>query len=156
MTSLASGSLSSTTTNITSISGSYKALTLYIHNVFVNTGDKLAIRLNADSGSNYFYNVINSTAVDVAADTSQTKFTPLRAVNLATTSGETTVAMNFPNYTNTDGYKTCTSSGWLKTSGISYFLNGTYKSASAITQINITTENGTATLSGTYTLYGVS
>ncbi len=155
MTSLASGSLSSTATNITGISSSYNELVLYIHNIYVSAGDKIAIRLNADSAGNYYQNVINSTAVDVAAEAGDTKFTPLRAVNLSTTSGQTTVAMRFPNYTNTDGYKTCSSSGWIKTTPISYFMNGAYASATAISQINITTHNGTATLSGSYTLYGV-
>ena len=156
MTSLASGSLSSTAVNLTGISGSYKQLVLYVHAINVNTATPIKMRFNNDSGSNYCTNLLNSDTTSVTADASADAFQPTSSNNLAATSGETNFVLTIPNYTNTSGFKIFQSNAWFKGFFKAVFMTGAYLSASAITEINITTASGTATLSGTYTLYGVN
>jgi hypothetical protein len=115
------------------------------------------MRVNSDTGSNYNIIGLTSSGATVAYNDAATTWIQVyEADNTPTTSGQNTFVLNFPNYTNTDGYKTFNYNGWNKTSPEkSRSGTGVWKSASAITAINFNTNVGTATFSGTYTLYGV-
>jgi hypothetical protein len=157
MTSLASGSLSGTTFNLSSISGSYKQLVLYVHNIYVDVGTRLYMRLNTDTGNNYVYSDIKSKDTVVASESAGSFIGIYASETLPTTSGENTFILTIPNYTNTAGFKPFSYISYMKTATASARIGGgVYKSATAITAINFNTLSGTANFSGTYTLYGVN
>jgi len=157
MTSLASGSLSGTAVNLSSISGSYKELVLYVHNIYVDVATRLYLRFNSDTAANYAVSDTNSQTTTVGADSGSNWIPVYVAENMPTTSGENTFVLTIPNYTNTAGYKPYSFISWNKTATAkSRFGGGIWKSASAITAINFNTFSGTANFSGTYTLYGVN
>jgi hypothetical protein len=157
MTQLASGSLSGTAVNLTSISGSYKQLVLYVHNIYVDVATRLYMRLNTDTGSNYTYSDTKSSDAVVQFENGNTFLGLYSSTNLPTTSGENTFILTIPNYTNTAGYKPFSYVSYMKTgTATSRIGGGVYKSATAITAINFNTLSGTANFSGTYTLYGVN
>lgn len=54
MTLLSTTTLSGSSTAITSISSSYKSLYVYYKDVYTSTDTKMRLRLNADTGNNYF------------------------------------------------------------------------------------------------------
>jgi hypothetical protein len=157
MTQLASGSLSGTTFNLSSISGSYKQLVLYVHNIYVDVGTRLYMRLNTDTGNNYTYSDTKSKDAVVAFENAGSFIGIYASETLPTTSGENTFILTIPNYTNTAGYKPFSYISYMKTATASSRTGGgVYKSATAITAINFNTLSGTANFSGTYTLYGVN
>ena len=157
MTSIASGSLSGTAVNLSSISGSYKQLVLYVHNIYVDVGTRLYLRLNSDTGANYAYSNSLSTSSSLESDSGNNWIGIYGAENMPTTSGENTFVLTLPNYTNTAGYKPFSFISWHKpATAKSRIGGGIWKSASAITAINFNTLSGTANFSGTYTLYGVN
>jgi hypothetical protein len=157
MTSLASGSLSSTATTISSISASYKNLVIVVRDFYSSTTSGLSLRLNGNSTSNVYgswYIGMDSTTPVVNA-TSQTLIkTPLTR----TTDENTFAYFEIFDYTNTMNKR-----GTLHTQtelvADSRNAQGGFfaRITSAINSITITTEGGTATLSGgTYIIYGVN
>jgi hypothetical protein len=162
MTSLATGSLNgSSSITISSISGSYVDLHLYLYAVNTNANGCF-IRLNGDSGSNYgglYHRFYNNALGGNAYNTSG--FT-----TLISTVGETTpdnnadgnVVMYFPNYAISTGKKSVRSSSyWVSNSGFKTVVQATHAwvgTSAAISSIEIFTGGGNFT-GGTYVLYGV-
>ena len=157
MTSLASGSLSSTATTISSISGSYKNLVIVIRDFFSSTSSGLSLRLNGNSTSDVYgswYIGMNSTTPIVNA-TSQTLIkTPLTR----TTDENTFAYFEIFDYTNTMNKRgTLHTQSELVADGRNAQGGFFARITSAINSITITTEGGTATFSGgTYIIYGVN
>lgn len=158
LTSIASGSLSGSAVNLTSISGSYKNLQLVLRGLSMSTGAFLWIRFNNDSGSNY-----GSAYVTHSSSTTNTGGNDATS-SIGVTYNQPTAAstnnhfvFNIYDYTQTNGshiaayYANYQESGAIRsTNGV-----GTYQSLSAISQINIIPSTGTFD-AGTYTLYGVN
>ena len=155
MTSIASGSLSSTSLTISSISGDYKDLQLVIRN-FKTTSDggTANIRLNGDTNTRYKRVLTFGNSGVVAFDESSIQFI---AGNSSTNSNGLSV-IEIPDYANALTWKTC---NWVSASdqdatgggmqnNIGY---GIYNQSGAITSITI--RAGAGTMSGTYILYGV-
>lgn len=158
MTSLASGSMSGVAAiDLTSISGDYESLLLFMYGVNTNGNGQL-LRLNADTGSNYqgfltrFYNAaVNSGAysssfIHCAGDTTPDN------------DASGIVRVEIPMYSETSGKKIVnvlsyfvSNSGFKTTANASYAYTGT---TAAITQVNILTGGGNWT-AGNYVLYGV-
>lgn len=158
MTSLASGSMSGTAAiNLTSISGAYNTLIVFMYGVNTNGNGQL-LRLNADTGSNYqgfltrFYNnAVNSGAYsssyihcagDTTPDNDASGIVRIEIPMYAQTSGKKIV--NVLSYFVTNG-------GFKTTANASYAYTGT---TAAITQVNLLTGGGNWT-AGNYVLYGV-
>lgn len=153
MTSIASGSLSGASVNLTSISGSYNHLQLILNNPY-STNSSAFFSVNTDRGSNYNYNrLANGT---YSAGHSQTELYLAALTGIFPTSSQNAqVVIDFYNYASTTAKK-----------NINYFfVKGTgsdtsfstsfssWNSASAITSIQLDA-NGTWS-GGTYILYGV-
>ena len=157
MTSLASGSLSGTTVNLSSISGSYKSLVLFVHEIRVNVATRLYLKLNSSSGTDYSYNLQRSNTATNSFD-NVSHMAIFAEDNLPTTSGQTGFVLKIDNYTNTLGYKSYKMNGFNNggATNANFEGGGVYRSTSAVTAINFTTLSGTATFSGSYTLYGVN
>jgi len=160
MTAIATGTLSSTGVTFSSISGSYNNLELHITGFNVG-GNRLYLRINGDSGSNYTGGYIRQrdgvASVAVYAN-SPGQSTEIRTDGDVTPdSGATnSVIFNFPAYATTTGAKVIQANGYAlstyKVPALSFYsYNGT---EGAITSLTIVSSGGTFS-AGTYTLYGV-
>jgi hypothetical protein len=160
-TSLASGSLSTGTLSLTSISGNYKNLRLIMSNVQISTNANIQIRINNLSGMYYervaFFNDVNTGTV--VGNGNQTEWI---------TSGNTSVKnainsvgnllVDFPNYTNTTTSKTMQMTSVYINSSTSedntlWAVGMNNESTAAITRIDAILSTGTYS-TGTYILYG--
>lgn len=151
MTSLASGSIAASATgfDLTSISGSYNELWLYITNYSVSTAADIRIRTNNNSSGDYSGNYMENGVVgNFSADSG---FLLAESVN-ATQSGES-IFVRFVDYANTTGWKWMY---WGASKTDNTVRNGAAitRSTSAINRISFVTAAGTFD-SGTYQLYGV-
>ena len=156
-TTLASGTLSGTAVNLTSISQTYRDLVLVISNPFVNVGTSLSLRCNSYSTADHFFHGLNYNSAAVENSVGQTLFRT--DVSLPTTSSNWYNYYEFPDYTKAIGGKNILgvmrNPSFTPTTGFKRQFFGNLDTA-AITSINILTENGTSTFSGgTYILYGV-
>ena len=153
MTVLASGSLSSSSVNLTSISQDYLSLYLVIRNHNITSAGQVPnFRINNDSSGIYQANQSSVSGYQVnATDTSWF----IGPGNYATTGGNNSFAFTFDDYT---------SASWKIGSCVNFFTEnaGGYglglwrfaaRTMSAITQINMFMTSGN--FSGTYILYGV-
>lgn len=155
MTSIASGSLSSTTLTISSIASTYTNLQLVIRNFKTTVdGSSLSIRFNGDTNTRYRRVITYGNSGVVSFDSSSIQ---IMAGNSSTNSNGLTI-LDLNDYANTATWKTC---HWLSANdqdgtgggmqnNIGY---GIYNQASAISSITLIPNGGT--MSGTYILYGV-
>jgi len=156
MTLIASGSLSATTsTNLTSISGSYIDLVLYVRGMSWGTGgSKAEMRINGDSNANYFLTLQqNSSATPLLfQSTGQWRFS-----NVDIDSANSFhMYVKFFDYAVTSNPKFM--EGWIasasNSSATSAFLGNNPSITGAITSIDIRS-SGYEFDAGTYALYGV-
>jgi hypothetical protein len=160
LTLIASDSLGSSGTNITSIPGTYKELRLFVRNFRTSTdGAFMGLRFNNDSGANrYKENTSNSDGLNTA-----TAFdgTGMRAsANNDNSVGTGLISISIPDYANTVTWKFMLSDSIMTnattTTSFSYTrLMGAYNQTGAITELNIYPSAGTIG-AGTYFLYGAN
>lgn len=156
LTQLATGTLSGATTNVSGLSGSYKALKAIVTSVtFANNGFNLELRFNNDSSA--LYRHANAFVTQSDAVVSGTE---ISAVFLGGTSSNKNVSViDVWDYANTTHWKFCQTYGLSEgsTAGNINTLagQGIYKSASAISAITFFADGDTFT-GGTYTIYGVN
>jgi hypothetical protein len=158
MTELATGSLSGTTTTISSISGSYKNLVIRLDSPDISDNGNVSIRFNGDTASNYRYASIYSDQYSIVQNSGATsRITPI--TTMAADGTNAALTMTVFDYADASQYKPvqyCSaykfaSSATLRTEG----GFGGYVSASAIDSVSIIAES-TYTLTGTYFIYGVN
>jgi hypothetical protein len=151
MTELASGSLSSTSVSLTSISAAYQNLVLVIYSpTWATANDDLAIRVNNDTGSNYLTSRTTSSSTNSLAYISggQQVFNQANSFYIT----------YFEQYANTSAYKQIhgrtiyreTTPAWATDNRIAAWLSN-----SAIDRIDIFTAAGRTFNGGTYKLFGV-
>lgn len=157
-TSLASGSLSSTSTVVSITTTGYKQLVIYVKDVTASADWFPLIRLNGDSGTNYtnvFTYMTSTTAL--ASDASNTD-------GFFVDQLEATVSDNFQVYTiydpaNADTYKTANFLVGGKHKGNTFNTlesgYGMWRNTAAITSITFTPLGGVTYSTGTYEIYGV-
>jgi hypothetical protein len=145
MTSLASGSLGSSGTTLSSISGSYVNLILYVKDYIASTAARPRVRLNGITTATYdTTNVAGQTSFDISGT----------GDNPPTTGQGASYTMQIFNYAN--------AAGWKNVSGVSAIKGGftgqwggfANTITTAITQIEIFPSTGTIS-AGTYELFGV-
>lgn len=156
MTSIASGSLSGATVDLTSISGTYNSLRLAIFNwAPASVNNNLLMQFNSDTGTSY----VSEVAYTLSAD-SNANATSIRLTGGTSTSSNGVVVVDIPHYASTLPYKYATIGG-LTTPGSggtatrSAFINGFWNSTSAISSIQLKVSGGGNHNAGTYILYGV-
>lgn len=160
MTQLATGTLSGSTVNLTSISGSYKDLQLVIENPKINSGSgNLQLRVNSQANLYSWFWADNG---GYGIDTNWPEFwltgTTAGSNKLTTANNYIGVIVTIPNYASTIAHKGIISQGADDPSN-----NGAYTrqgsvyglATSAITSVQIIASTSTFS-GGTYTLYGVS
>jgi len=160
MTVLASGSLTTTGTTLSSINQNYKNVRLLLRNYYTSTAGGLQIRLNADTGTVYPFVVMRTTVGGgtVAAGNNAGGFL-FDDVNgqLGTSAQGNHLVFDLNDYAN----------GATKTTGLANFVytrtdsaiagvtqNCTYTTTGNITEIKISATAGN--LFGDYILYGVN
>jgi len=156
-TSIATGSLSGTTTTISSIVQTYKHLYLVVKGAqLVTTAALPCFRLNGDSSSIYsnFRITYDSTVVNASGALA---FIRTSGSNIPLTSNSRTLVLYIENYTQTQ-IKPITSRFASDTSGgdSCSIVFSNYNSTTAITSIGITTDTAQTFNAGTYILYGVN
>jgi hypothetical protein len=158
MTLLSSGSIGSSGIDLTSISSSYEELKLKLMDFDVSTACAIFMRLNNDSGSNY-YNVKlrgqNSTGGTDAAG--GTTYLQINYDTLSATANGAIAIVNLPNYHDTTGYKVTNftlNNVDNSTANASTYGQGFWKNENAIDRITINLTAGTFD-AGTYELWGM-
>jgi len=153
MTLLASGSIAASATgfDLTSISGDYNELWLYITNYSVTTAADIQIRTNGNSNTSYQYQYLSADVGGAAIASSDNRFQIAANVN-ATQAGQSAY-IRFPNYKNTTGYKHML---WQASKTDNNFWSGFgfTRVTDAITRLTFTTTSGSFD-AGTYQLFGV-
>jgi hypothetical protein len=161
MTSIASGSLSTGSLVLGSISGSYKDLRLVLRNFYQSSASTFKITVNSVTSYDWIQILTGATS-----GTTIQYETSLGAANVntsynspATTSTDSMFVCDFPDYTNTTANKLINVNfAYKKNSGGGRELVNTYgvaNTTSAITTITLTLSAGTFS-GGTYILYGVN
>lgn len=160
MTSIASGSLSTGTLTLNSISSSYKDLVLVIRDVYTSAATSLRVRLNNDTSSNYILTGTQTITTGGSNFLIGAKDTSMEISNTSLAAADNNNAARFEIY----DYANATSGKLLRaqtsfTSSANGFvtteLNGGYIPATAITRIDFYIGTGTFS-GGTYVLYGVN
>lgn len=162
MTQLATGTLSGTNVNLTSISGSYNNLLLIIKDVTFSSQETIRLRWNGITSSTYFssaYGHTNSTAWNYGGTpNSYVQFTDA-ATNMQAGSTRNAFAINFYNYASANNAQII-GANW-------YYLNhagnqvqgnhtmGSSNTSAAISSIDIISNSGATFTGGNYTLWGV-
>lgn len=148
---LASGSIASAGSTISSISGSYTDLKLYIYNWVASSSGQAAIRFNGVTTSTYYekFFTYTDTAMPAAADS-----TWWRVSSAAGTGDLSSIEIQIPRYADTSYYKTISVIGFGMPANSARLGWGFSINKTAISSISILPSAGTVT-SGTYALIGV-
>lgn len=156
MTSIASGSLSSSTVTISSIVSTYRDLKLVLEDVDASTsGNDLRIRINGDSTSNYRTVVMRAAVSTLSTTTGQDAFSVTgQQENLPSAATSNCYIVDFPEYARTSFHPITAT--WATSGGAAGFTFGLQTAiTAAIDSITIFTSAGATFDAGTYTLYGV-
>ena len=156
-TSLASGSLSSTATDLTSISQSYTDLYLVVTGAyFITTNSQCVFRYNSDANANYNSWFALLTDVTPISEVDKT-FTQTSRNNVGTAANASTSIVYIRNYATTSAKQITATFSTITDAGVgNYWSFGSYESSTAISSISIRSSNGTSVFGGgTYVLYGV-
>jgi len=161
ITSLASGSLSGTSVNLTSISGSYQNLRLIVRKVYFGSNANLRFKVNTTGNNSQFKRHYGgaggSTTTTAAAETSATTIDANENAYINDSGNVHTTILDIDDYTSTTN-KLYRLRSWYRISGGSdarqgFILDGAVITSSAVTEIEII---GTSTFSGgTYELFGI-
>jgi hypothetical protein len=156
MTLLSTTSLSGSTTTVSSISGSYQNLLIRL--IGARTSNVAAgivmFRANADTGSNYNYNIFNLTGA-MSTSTAQTKFNPTSPV--PTTANNNMVQITIPNYANASTLKYFdTLSANASDNSVQVAFLKINSLTAAITSVTFFENDGKTFNGGTIQIYGVN
>ena len=160
MTVLSSGNLSgSNTITFSSISGSYNNLELHIPSYNLNGLTRPALRINNNTGANYFGFYIRNRA-STASTGSYNAQTYINLDGEVTPQNDTnngSIIIRLPSYTATDGRKVIEVAGHSNDGNVvSFYETFTYNGTQgAITRIDLITIGGQNFTAGSYILYGV-
>jgi hypothetical protein len=156
MTELATGTLSGATPSISSISGSYKHLELWVTDPYGSGANIVNIRFNSDTGSNYGYQILQSGQSPTI--TGATGGTAIRTYNgvLTSSNSQSYFLLKLPFYSTTASDKNVQFHWHRGGAGADELVWGSYYGASAISSIQFFLDGGSTFTGGTYTLYGVN
>jgi len=158
-TSLASGSLSGTSTVVSITTTGYKQLVVYVKDVTASADYFPTMRLNGDAGTNYslfFQYQTSSTAVATSMQTNAQEF---YVDQLNSSSADNFSVFTVYDPANSTTYKNC--NFWIagRNSGDTYHQSqwgyGQWRDTSAITSVTFTGLGGVTYSTGTYEIYGV-
>jgi hypothetical protein len=150
MTSIASGSLTSSSVTISSIPSTYISLYLVLQNVSINANGDLSCRLNAGSHTSaQLLSAVSTISIPTGGN--------LMRNTIVANSTTNNWAITVPNYTNTNSTKLYSWTGAYQdsSSGVQAVMGiSRLDSTAAVTSIQLPVGGGSFT-GGTYILYGV-
>lgn len=157
-TELATGSLSGQTTTISSISGSYRNLYIRVEDLVTSGNVNVFLRFNSDNATNYRYVSMNSrdgTSTGSGADSGL-----VVATTVNSTGTDQSFVANIYNYSQSVSYKVVDFTSLVlspisSASITAYTGGGGWVNTAAINSISIIA-GSTATLTGTYYIYGAN
>jgi hypothetical protein len=150
--------LSGASTTSASIAGTYKHLFVVVKGTTASTNTDFYLRMNGDSGSNYFRNVITTAAPSTISGSGVSSQAEIRLSDIGTaTSAGQRCRGNFwiVRYTDTDETYVTAQFFALEGSQKATVINGVYDNSAAITTITLGVLSGTIS-AGTAYIYGVS
>ena len=156
---IGSGTLGSSGTTISSISGTYQQLVLFVSNYLPDTSNGfLAVRMNNDSTANR-HTTVQSSENLVGTSTAFSSVYMRVMSNNSNSTSQSLAQIVFPNYSNTTSWKFCTFDSMATSqSNTANFTQvsgtGVYNQTGAITSLGLVPSAGNIT-SGNYALYGV-
>lgn len=162
MTQLATGTLSGTSVNLSSISASYNNLLLIIKNVTFSSQETIRLRWNGITSATYFssaYGHTNSTAWNYGGTpNSYVQFTDA-ATNMQAGSTRNAFAVNFYNYASTNNAQII-GSNWFYLNHAGNQVQGNHtmgssNTSAAISSIEISSNSGISFSGGDYILWGI-
>jgi len=150
--------LSGASATSSSIAGTYKHLFVVVKGATASTNTDFYLRMNSDSGANYFRNVITTSGTTTISAGVTSAQTELKLNDIGTATGASQrVRGNFwvVRYTDTD--ETFVTAQFLGYEGSqkATVINGVYDNSAAITTITLGVAAGTLS-AGTAYIYGVS
>lgn len=141
---------------ITSIPGTYKNLVLIINSVSFNSADKLLVRPNSSSGNQPSSTMVEGTTGETVTTSAKAQW-QVNLTNLADSGTNNSWSCQFPNYASSGAKYMNFNGAYVSTaSSCSIMGSAAWFNTTAITSINIKSENGNTFDSGTYALYGVN
>jgi hypothetical protein len=164
MTSIASANLPTNTNTVTlsTISGSYVDLVLYIRDYYFAADDYMCIRVNSDTGSNYGWTGVWQSAentASVSCDGIRDRLFTNGDDAKENADKNIFSAVYFPDYANTTHKKLIDIRSVARDQTDAYETqfqtNGNFNGSAAITSITLFTQNGSNFSGGSYELYGV-
>jgi hypothetical protein len=158
MTLIQTLTLSGASTTSSSIAGTYKHLFVVVKGATASTNTDFYLRMNSDSGANYFRNVVTTSGTSTISGSVTSAQTELKLNDIGTATGASQrVRGNFwvVRYTDTD--ETFVTAQFLGYEGSqkATVINGVYDNSAAITTITLGVLSGTLS-AGTAYIYGVS
>jgi hypothetical protein len=162
LTLLSTTSLTGSTVTVSSISGSYKNLRIFIKDVYGSVDNlQCHFRLNGDTGSNYAYGAVgirvSGGAIISNASRSDTKVFYLNGFNATDYNQRGYATLFIPRYTDTARqyfeFNSYSQGDSTATNTISFLGTGVYNSSAAITSLTLLVDNGTFQ-GGTLYIYG--
>lgn len=154
-TTLASGSLSSDTLTLSSISSAYTDLLLRVTNIDVSADTSLLVRINGSTGTVYGSAVIRSNTTTQANATSGTSF-PTGTSDIGNFAQFGAIFIEIPSYAGANHYKSVSiNTAYVNAASVKQtaFTQGIYAEDAAVTSISFFTSG--ATFTGSYRLIGV-
>lgn len=158
-TQLATGTLSSTSVVLSSISQSYRHLYLVVTSPQVSPSTELAYRLNGTATNLYRNSGFNTGSASLAGRTGDTLIYFNGGIGPGTpaTANNDTYTLFIENYASSKAKAISLAANIANSMADNTYNWASYQSATAITSLTLCTNGGTATLSvGTYTLFGVN
>jgi hypothetical protein len=158
MTLIQTLTLSGASATSSSIAGTYKHLFVVVKGATGSTNTDFYLRMNSDSGANYFRNVVTTSGTTTISGSVTSAQTELKLNDIGTATGASQrVRGNFwvVRYTDTD--ETFVTAQFLGYEGSqkATVINGVYDNSAAITTITLGVLAGTLS-AGTAYIYGVS
>jgi hypothetical protein len=154
-TSIATGTLSSTSVVISSIPQTYKELVLTLDNPQTSgTNGTLCFRINAKT-TNYYSTAMYFNQTAITNNANQDRF--LTGISMTSAGGlSTNATIYFPNYIGANGAGSPAMYGTTMSDSTGNFTTYfPYQTFAAITSITLLGNSGQTMSGGTYTLYGV-
>jgi predicted secreted protein len=150
--------LSGASTTSASIAGTYKHLFVVVKNATASTNTDFYLRMNGDTGANYFRNVITTSSPSGLSGSAVLSQNEIRLNDIGTATGAAErVRGNFwvVRYTDTDEtYVTAQFFGYEGAQKATV-INGVYNNSAAITSITLGVLSGTMSNGNAY-IYGVN
>lgn len=157
-TSLATGTVSGTSVNLTSIAGTYRDLVVVMRNVSWTGADRFRFLLNnVSTGGAYTYIRTRNTSSSAVVSAVDHQINQIYSDNSDASDQDSACIFRVYDYANTIANKLYTMINFANVEGNTFLrvenIFGVFDSTSAITQINL--QSATGFSAGTYQLFGV-